>query len=186
MTEIERLRAAVKIAREQGEHSPVCGMPPREIMNDRERYAAWRTAKHEARSTSEGRALWDRQHCACWKARVEALLDWTPFERELLEAAKTLLPKSGEEQALRGPRPGEVELVDRVLAASAAEPTNLIPEPEEGCTCDGPLGSNRACPFHHPPVVEVQPSPLLPYSSESSVDVVAKAAERLSRRDPTG
>ena len=59
--ELERYKAAVEVARQKGEHYPVCNMPPREVMNaDRETQRAWREA--------------NRGKCNCWKSEMERKL----------------------------------------------------------------------------------------------------------------
>lgn len=72
--ERDALYRAVVVAREKGEHYPICGMPPREVMNDREAHKAWTAAKYEAWSTPEGKRAWWAEHCVCWKAEMEAAL----------------------------------------------------------------------------------------------------------------
>lgn len=74
LDELERYKAAVEVAREKGEHYPICGMPPREVMNDREANRAWTRAKVEACSTPDGRKAWWAEHCICWKNAMEAKL----------------------------------------------------------------------------------------------------------------
>lgn len=74
MSELERYKAAVEVARKKGEHYPVCGMPPRDVMNDREAHRKWSEAKYDAWSTPEGKAAWWAEHCVCWKKEMESAL----------------------------------------------------------------------------------------------------------------
>ena len=62
------------MARSKGEHYPICGMPPREVMNDREAHRKWSEAKYDAWSTPEGKASWWAEHCVCWKTKMEEAL----------------------------------------------------------------------------------------------------------------
>jgi hypothetical protein len=72
--ELARYKAAVEVARQKGEHYPMCGMPSREVMDDREAHQKWRAAKFDACATPEGRRAWWAEHCSCWKSQMEAAL----------------------------------------------------------------------------------------------------------------
>lgn len=72
---LARCEAALTIAREQGEHYPVCGIAPHEAMKDRAAWLVWQNAKLDAFKTPERKRAWWKENCVCWKTKMEAALD---------------------------------------------------------------------------------------------------------------
>lgn len=103
-TQVSALLAAVEVARTKGEHYPVCGMPPRDVLKGEAAHMKWIEEKHDARSTPEGRKAWEAKHCTCWKGEMEAKLQSLPTEPAGPSLRSELLRLHDEFQSLAGCR----------------------------------------------------------------------------------